>query len=109
MDNLTKFYNTFGGKMSSNMDEDDKTFFLKYLDDFKANLKKIEQHQLKTCKELHDVSKEVITTRTLVNNHLASIKEQQATKTENKINRREWILVGIASIASIIAIFGIFL
>ena len=59
--------------MSSNMDSDDKNFFLKMFE-------KIEKHLEKTCDELHEVDKNVIKLKTDFRNHLDCAKNNENRK-----------------------------
>ena len=59
--------------MSSNMDSDDKNFFMKMFE-------KIEKHLEKTCDELHEVDKNVIELQSDFRNHLDCTKNNENRK-----------------------------
>jgi len=78
------------------MDSDDKNFFMKMFE-------KIEKHQEKTCGELHEVDKNVIGLQRDFKNHIENSNKDKEEKDKKHIHKREWLLVGIAGIAVIVA------
>lgn len=86
--------------MSSNMDSDDKNFFIKMFE-------KIETHLEKTCDELHEVDKNVTELKTNFKNHIESSNQDKEDRDKKHVHKREWLLVGITSIAVILAAVAI--
>jgi len=86
--------------MSSNMDSDDKNFFMKMFE-------KIEKHLEKTCDELHEVDKNLIELKTDFRNHIERSTQDKEEKNKNHVHKREWLLVGITGIAVILAAVAI--
>ncbi len=86
--------------MSSNMDSDDKSFFMKMFE-------KIENHLEKTCDELHEVDKNVIGLQSDFRNHIENTNKDKEDSDKKHVHKREWLLVAITSLAVILAAVAI--
>ena len=80
------------------MNEAEKSFFSKILDNIEKRLEKIEIHQQKTCDELDEVDKKMIGLATSFKNHLDFNQVQDNRKFTSKINRPQWALVILTAI-----------